>query len=190
MMKKTWRLPAHLVSYIETTEGLDLDRFLQTEAAAGYKIVVVNEGREKKIYGAPFRADNLAQNAVDGVLAGEDYHGMRDLPRETFVTGFFADESANTVGVNFKYNGMNHALFLRPDVKFLFTEVHYLLGGMVVIMAVVSLLSMLFMAKKMIDPDFLTQLTEATKRVGKGVYSNPLYIDARMKSGNLPKVFN
>lgn len=185
--EKNMAIARSLVSYIETTKGLDLDRFLQTEAAAGYKIVVVNEGREKKIYGAPFRADNLAQNAVDGVLAGEDYHGMRDLPRETFVTGFFADESANTVGVNFKYNGMNHALFLRPDVKFLFTEVHYLLGGMVVIMAVVSLLSMLFMAKKMIDP--ITQLTEATKRVGKGVYSNPLYIEREDEIGQLAQSF-
>ena len=47
----------------------------------------------------------------------------------------------------------------------LFTEVHYILGGMVLVMAVISLLSMLIVAKKLIDP--ITALTVATKKVGE-----------------------
>ena len=89
---------------------------------------------------------------------------MRDLPSETFVTGFFSNELANTVGVPFKYEGNEYALFLRPDIKLLFTEVHYILGGMVLVMAIISLLSMLIVAKKLIDP--ITELTAATKKVG------------------------
>ena len=69
-----------------------------------------------------------SEASIDSVLDGNAYHGMRDLPSETFVTGFFSNELANTVGVPFTHDGSNYALFLRPDIKMLFTEVHYILG--------------------------------------------------------------
>lgn len=117
----------------------------------------------------PFASKNLSQNAVNQVLDGRAYHGMRDFPTETFVTGFFSDELANTVGVPFRHNGTGYALFLRPDIKFLFTEVHYLLGGMVIIMAIISVLVMLTVAKMLIDP--ITKLTEAAIKVGEEQFS-------------------
>ena len=69
----------------------------------------------------------------------------------------------------------------------LFTEVHYILGGMVLVMAIVSLLAMLIVAKKLIDP--ITELTAATKKVGEEKFSGTLDINRRDEIGQLAKSF-
>ncbi len=185
--EKNMEIALSLASFIESEKNLDLNEFLQTQSATGYKIYVVNKKKETIQYGAPFRVNNLSQEAVSQVLNGRVYHGMRDFPTETFVTGSFSDELANTVGVPFSYNGADYALFLRPDIKFLFTEVHYLLGGMVIVMAIISVLVMLIVAKKLIDP--ITKLTEAAKKVGEEQFSPELDINRRDEIGQLAKSF-
>jgi len=115
------------------------------------------------------------------------YHGMRDLPKETFVTGFFSDEMANTVGVPFTYDNKQYGLFLRPNIKLLFTEVHYLLGGLFVVMVIVSLVAMLFVARKMIQP--ITTLTAATKKVGAENFALSLPINRNDEIGQLADSF-
>lgn len=176
-----------VASFIQSNEGLDLEDYLMMQSAVGYKLYVVDEQRRVIRYGEPFRVENLAEKAIDQVLNGDVYHGMRDLPSETFVTGFFSNESANTVGVPFDYKGKTYALFLRPDIKMLFTEVHYILGGMVLVMAVISLLSMLMVAKKLIDP--ITALTVATKRVGEEQFTGTLDIQRKDEIGQLANSF-
>jgi signal transduction histidine kinase len=91
------------------------------------------------------------------------------------------------VGVPFESNGEKYALFLRPDIKMLFTEVHYILGGMVLVMAIFSLLAMLIVAKMLIDP--ITELTAATKKVGEEQFSGTLDINRRDEIGQLAKSF-
>src|SRR6185312_6262601 len=76
---------------------------------------------------------------------------------------------------------------LRPDIKMLFTEVHYILGGMVLVMAIISLLSMLIVAKKLIDP--ITELTAATKKVGEEQFTGTLDINRKDEIGQLAKSF-
>lgn len=185
--EKNMEIALSLASFIESEKNLELEDFLQAQSAAGYKIYVVNEKHKTLQYGAPFRLNNLPQDAVSQVLNGDVYHGMRDFPTETFVTGFFSDELANTVGVPFRHNGTEYALFLRPDIKFLFTEVHYLLGGMVIVMAIISVLVMLTVAKMLIDP--ITKLTEAAKKVGEEQFSPDLNIARRDEIGQLAQSF-
>ncbi|MBD8004507.1 sensor histidine kinase [Bacillus norwichensis] len=185
--EKNMEIALSLASFIESEKKLDLEGFLQTQAATGYKIYVVNEKHKTIQYGAPFRVNNLSEDAVSKVLNRKIYHGMRDFPTETFVTGFFSDELANTVGVPFRHNEADYALFLRPDIKFLFTEVHYLLGGMIIIMAIISVLVMLIVAKKLIDP--ITKLTMASKEVGKEQFSPELDINQRDEIGQLAQSF-
>lgn len=185
--EKNMTIARSVASFIESNEGFDLIAYLQTQSAVGYKLYVVNEQGEEAFYGEPFREKNLSWKVVEQVLNGEVYHGMRDLPSETFVTGFFANESANTVGVPFTYEGETYALFLRPDIKMLFTEVHYILGGMVLVMAVISLLSMLMVAKKLIDP--ITKLTLATQKVGEEQFSGTLDINSKDEIGQLANSF-
>ena len=184
---KNMSIAETLAAYIETEAPADLAGYFNTQAAFGYKLYVVDENRQAAMYGAPFRVKNLSDTSVEQVLDGQLYHGMRDLKTETFMTGFFSDELANTVGVPFTYEGKSYALFMRPDLKLLFTEVHILLGGMVVVMAIVSLLSMLIVAKKLIEP--ITKLTAAAKRVGEEKFNGTLDINRRDEIGQLARSF-
>ena len=185
--KKNMEIAESIAFYINSNEELNLEQFLRMQATTGYRLFVVNEDKETILYGEPFRVENLLDTSIQSVLDGNAYHGMRDLPSETFVTGFFSNESANTVGVPFRHDGSDYALFLRPDIKMLFTELHYILGGMIVIMAIVSLLSMLVVAKKLIDP--ITALTAATKKVGDERFTDVLAISRRDEIGQLAQSF-
>ncbi len=184
---KNTHIAESMAAYISSAKNIDVNNYLETQAAAGYKLYVVDENKQANYYGASFREENLSEKAVEQVLAGENYHGMKNLPSETFVTGFFSDELANTVGVPFEYEGKRYALYLRPDIKLLFTEVHYLLGGMVLVMAIASLLSMLIVAKKLIEP--ITELTAATKMVGKEQFTGTLDIQRQDEIGQLANSF-
>lgn len=185
--EKNMNIAESIAHFIDSNDDLALDEYLETQAATGYKLYLVNEQKEATMYGESFRVYNLSAESVEGVLGGTAYHGMRDLPGETFVTGFFSNELANTVGVPFEYGDRNYALFLRPDIKMLFTEVHYILGGMVLVMAIISLLGMLIVAKKLIDP--ITALTLATKKVGEERFTGTLDIHRRDEIGQLAKSF-
>ena len=99
--EKNMEIAKSIAAFIDTNEGLNLEQYLKTQAAVGYKLFVVNEDKEATLYGEPFRVENLHETSIDSVLDGNTYHGMRDLPSETFVTGFFSNELANTVGVPF-----------------------------------------------------------------------------------------
>lgn len=185
--EKNMKIAKSIAFFINSTDHLDLESYLETQSATGYKLYVVNEAKEATLYGEDFRVENLSEKAIDQVLNGKVYHGMRDLPSETFVTGFFSNESANTVGVSFEYNGETYGLFLRPDIKMLFTEVHYILGGMVLVMTIISLLSMVIVAKKLIDP--IIELTAATKKVGEEQFTGNLDINRRDEIGQLAQSF-
>lgn len=185
--EKNMNIARQIANYIEEATPEELDSYLKTQASAGYKLLLVSDDLEGRRYGQSFRLDNLKEEDVKSVLNGEDYHGMKNFPTETFVTGFFSDETANTVGVPFTYRGKEYALFLRPDIKLLFTEVHYLLGGMVIVMAIASLLAMLIVAKRLIHP--ITQLTLATKKVGKEEFSGILPIHQQDEIGQLAESF-
>lgn len=184
---KNTEIAQSVANFIETNESINLTDYLESQSKLGYKIYVVDETSHVSSFGAPFRQENLSEKSIQSVLEGNNYHGMRDLPKETFVTGFFSDEMANTVGVPFTHDGKKYALFLRPDIKILFTEAHYLLSGMFVGMAVISLLAMLIVAKKLIKP--ITELTEATKRVGEEEFVYELNINRKDELGQLANSF-
>lgn len=167
--EKNMNVVKSITHFISSHENLDLNDYLTAQANVGYKLILVDEHKSLSLYGAEFRENNLSNNAIEQVLNGDVYHGMRELPKETFVTGFFSDEAANTVGAPVTHNGKTYALFLRPDIKMLFTEVHFLLGGMMVVMAIISLISMLIVARMLVQP--ITELTVATKKVGAEQFS-------------------
>lgn len=185
--EKNMQIVNSLVNFIEGSDRLDLDAYLTTQAAAGYKLYVVDPEEVDTFYGESFRMHNLPEEAITQVLEGQPYHGMANLPSETFVTGFFSDESINTVGQSFQYEGERYALFLRPDIKLLFTEMHYILAGLFVLMGIISLLAMLIVAKKLIDP--ITELTIATEKVGDEQFSSDLHIHRQDEIGKLAQSF-
>lgn len=185
--EKHVNIVGQVANYIEKDQPADIAFFLETEAAVGYKIIWYTPQHEEQFFGVPFRSHNLSKDEMDLVLNGSVYNGMLNFPTETFVTGIFADETINTVGVPVKYQGETYGLFLRPNIKLLFSEVHFLMGGMVIVMAIVSFIAMLFFAKKLIDP--ITALTHVTKRIGESQYVPELNIERKDEIGQLAKSF-
>lgn len=185
--EKNVAIAQNITSFIEKNESLTLEQYLNSVAQSGYKLFVVHESHTTQSFGEPFRKENLPENALEHVLAGNIYHGMQNLPKETFVTGLFADELANTVGVPFTFNDNDYALFLRPNIKMLFTEIHYLLGGLFIGMGIISLLAMLIVAKMLINP--ITKLTTATKKVSREQFLVDLPINRHDEIGQLAQSF-
>ena len=175
-----------IAHYIETAKPEDLDNYLMTLGEIGYQIYVTS-GREGHFFGGEYRDKVLSESIVEYVLNGKVYHGMRDFPKETFMTGFFANELINTIGVPFTYENKSYALFIRPDIRLLFSEVHTLLGGLMLVMTVLSLLAMLLFAKALIRP--ITKLTAATQQLAHEKFT-VLDIDRGDELGQLATSFN
>jgi signal transduction histidine kinase len=186
--KKNVEIAKSIVAHIEASPQLPFTNYLSTVGKMGYQLYVVDESGKGHFYGGKYRVQDLQASSVKKVLDGYIYHGMRQFPRQTFVTGFFANELSNTIGVPFTYENKRYALFVRPDIKLLFSEVHTILGGLIVGTAVLSLLLMLVVAKLLIVP--ITQLTEATKRIAHENYDTQLNIDRRDEIGQLAASFN
>ena len=184
---KNVKIAQEIAYYIENSPPSNLDNYLRTLGEIGYQIYVTT-GENEHFYGGNYRDRTLGQSTVQRVLAGEIYHGMREFPNKTFVTGFFANELVNTIGVPFTYEGERYALFIRPDIRLLFSEVHTILAGLFLGMAIISLLAMLLFAKALIRP--ITQLTEATHQLAHEKFDTLLDIERADEIGQLAESFN
>lgn len=174
----------------ELIESSNLDSItplLKSIGDTGYQIYIVSEEDEASFYGGDFRIREISDSIVEKVLNGEVYHGMREFPKETFITGYFSNELTNTVGVPFTYEDKRYALFQRPNIKFLFNEIHLLLGGLAGAMILISVIAMLFVAKRMIDP--LTKLTIATNKIANEDFQVPILVNQRDEIGQLADSF-
>ncbi|MEK4486230.1 HAMP domain-containing sensor histidine kinase [Psychrobacillus sp. FSL H8-0484] len=177
-----------ITDYIEASDNLDLDEYLTTISNIGYKVYIINESGYEQFFGEKYKEKNLSEAAKEMVLEGNNYHGMLEYPKKFFITGFFANELRNTVGLPFKYNGENYGLFLRPDINLLFSGVHTVLAGLIISIALISLIAMVFVAKQLIKP--ITQLTEATKQISRENFNLLLNINRKDEIGQLARSFN
>ncbi|GGA35199.1 HAMP domain-containing sensor histidine kinase [Psychrobacillus lasiicapitis] len=185
--EKNVEVASSIVGLIESSNLDSITPLLQTIGDAGYQIYVVNEDGLEQFYGGDFRVRELPDAIVNNVLHGEVYHGMREFPKETFITGYFSNELTNTVGVPFTYDHKKYALFQRPNIKFLFNEIHLLLGGLAGAMIIISIIAMLIVAKRMIDP--LTKLTVATNKIANEDFQVPILVNQRDEIGQLADSF-
>jgi Signal transduction histidine kinase len=177
-----------ITQYIEKTDPIDLEHYLSTLGKIGFQIYVVGESGYSRIIGGEFEGKDLPEAIKLSVLNGDIYHGIKNFPSHTFMSGMFANELKNTVGLPFSYQGENFGLFLRRDVGSLATDVHVLFAGMIISIALISLVAMLIVAKRLIRP--ITQLTEATKQISQEKYDHLLEIDRKDEIGQLAKSFN
>ncbi|WP_159881562.1 sensor histidine kinase [Paenibacillus puerhi] len=177
-----------ITQYIETNKHVNLEHYLSTLGQVGYQFYVASESGYSQFFGSEFVVKDLPESTKLSVFSGNIYHGMIEFPSYIFMSGMFANELANTVGVPFKYEGESYGLFLRPNIELLVTEVHIIFAGMIVSMAAISLLAMLIVAKRLIRP--ITQLTEATKQISEGKYNHMLEIDRKDEIGQLAESFN
>ncbi|MBT2689987.1 HAMP domain-containing histidine kinase [Bacillus sp. ISL-47] len=176
-----------IADFIGSDEDTDLHNYFSHLGSIGYQIFIVNKNGEETYYGSGFRESNLPEEAKEMVLNGEAYHGIAAFPHKTFVTGFFANELKNTVGIPFEYRGDNYGLFIRPDIKLLFGELHSLIAWLVAGMIVLSVILVLISAKYLIRP--IGKLNRATSLIAAGDFGIKLNIKRRDEIGELASSF-
>lgn len=185
--EKNTEIALAIADYIENQPNVYLESYLENISTIGYQIFLIDEIGGETYYGAPFREKTLPKQTKNLVLSGKVYHGIAEFPQETFVTGFFANELTNTIGVPFKHNNKQYALFIRPNIKLLFNEMHVLLAWLLIFTIVLSIILVLISTKYLVHP--ISKLTTATKELSEGNFSIKLDIDREDEIGNLATSF-
>ncbi|MBD8032970.1 HAMP domain-containing sensor histidine kinase [Solibacillus merdavium] len=185
--EKTTLLAVELANYIETHPELELHEYLQHSASLGYHIMVFNRELQSTTFQDPFRDTSIEDATIQQVLDGTIYHGILQFPHQTFVTGFFANELKNSIGVPLQYQSETYALFVRTNIKLLFNEMHFLFATILLLMIILSILLVLLCTKLIVKP--ITKLTEATTCIAKGKYDIKLDIKRLDELGRLSQSF-
>lgn len=166
---------------------ISLEDYFNHIGAIGYQILLVSGEGDKQYFGSTFRVKDLPETTSEKVVHGEVYHGVSHFPHKTFVTGFFANELKNSVGVPLEYQNKRYALFIRPDIKLMFNEMHILFGWLLIISILLSILLVLISTKYLVKP--IKKLNLATKEIAEGNFSIRLDIDRRDELGYLAASF-
>ncbi|RKD22954.1 two-component sensor histidine kinase [Ammoniphilus oxalaticus] len=185
--QKNTELALQVVSFIEQNPDLDLEAYLHSLAAVGYQLHLVQESGDSLFFGGPFRDKSLPVSIEKRVLNGDIYHGILHFPQETFVTGFFANELRNTIGVPLTFHGQQYALFLRPSIEFLFREMRSLFGLLIIFSTTLSILMVVISAKFLVNP--IAKLTKATTHLSRGDFQVELDIARQDELGELAQSF-
>nr|WP_289038104.1 HAMP domain-containing sensor histidine kinase [uncultured Allobacillus sp.] len=167
--EKNTEIALNIAEFTDQHPEVDLHDYLENISSIGYQLYLVDEFGDEKSFGATFREYNLSKSAVEQVLSGDVFHGILNFPQETFVTGFFANELKNTIGVPLTHNNKNYALFLRPDIKLLFNEMHILFAWLLALTILLSIIMVLFSTKYLVQP--ISKLTSATKTLSEGNFN-------------------
>lgn len=186
--EKNTHIAKEMATFIERNPEVSINEYLENMADVGYQLYLTDASGKGTFYGSEFREDTLPNHVAENVLDGNIHHGMQEFPRETFVTGFFANELKNTIGVPLVYQGANYALFMRPDIEKLFNEMHLLFGWLFLLTIVLSIIFVLIGTKYIVRP--VTRLSAATKALSKGSYDiGGLETKRKDELGKLTKSF-
>lgn len=185
--EKNTEIATEIADYVENEQNVHLGNYLESTASIGYQMLLIDDNGSETYFGDPFRKKALPGKTIDSVLEGDIYHGIADFPQETFVTGFFANELTNTIGVPLEYNDKQYALFIRPNIELLFSEMHILFAWILGLTILLSIVFVLIGTKYLVNP--VSKLTKATDKLSKGKYRVKLDIDRNDEIGKLAKSF-
>ncbi|GEN88833.1 sensor histidine kinase [Oceanobacillus sojae] len=178
-----------MAAFIENNQEIAITDYLTNMADIGYQLYLVDKNGQEQLFGAAFRENNLTNAEIQKVLDGDIFHGMVHFPRKTFVTGFFANELKNSIGVPITYQGESYALFIRPDIKLLFNEMHLLFGVLFALTIILSILFVLLSTNYLVKP--ISRLSTATKQLAKGNFQvNTIQTKRKDELGELSTSFS
>lgn len=186
--QKNTEIALNIAQFANDHPTINLKEYLDNLSAIGYQFYLYEDTDNEHYFGASFRDKSLPIKTKESVREGEIFHGILYFPQETFVTGFFANELKNTIGVPLTHNGTNYALFLRPDIKLLFNEMHILFGWLLALTIVLSIILVLFSTKYLVKP--ISKLTAATTTLSKGDFHVELDINRHDELGELSRSFS
>ncbi|MBS4213580.1 MULTISPECIES: HAMP domain-containing sensor histidine kinase [Neobacillus] len=185
---KNTKVALDIAAFAEAHPEISLTEYLKSITKVGYQIYLVDKDGNRTFFGDPFRDKSLPVSTQQDVLKGDIFHGMLHFPQETFVTGFFADELKNTIGVPLQHKGRSYALFIRPDIKFLFNEMHILFGWILVLAITLTIVMVLINTKYLVKP--ISNLTKATKSLANGDFNVELDSTRHDELGELSDSFS
>ncbi|MBU8769665.1 sensor histidine kinase [Cytobacillus oceanisediminis] len=170
------------------SSGPAYETYLNSMSKLGYQLYIVSETGEGEFFGQPFNKTELPAEAAKVLTDQEVYHGMDSFAGQFLLMGHFSNDLENTVGVPFTMNDQNYGLFLRPNNKLLFSDIHMIFAWFFVAIAVVSITGVIWFAKHLIKP--ITKLTEATREITRENFNFPLNIARRDEIGQLAESFS
>lgn len=185
--QKNTKVALDIAAFAEQHPEINLHEYLKSISAVGYQMCLVKLGGDRTFFGKPFRDKSMPISTQEYVLKGNVFHGMLHFPQETFVTGFFSNELKNTIGVPLKYQGRTYALFIRPDIKFLFNEMHILFGWILGLAITLTIVMVLINTKYLVKP--ISNLTKATKSLANGDFTVKLDSKRHDELGELSHSF-
>ncbi|WP_117168098.1 sensor histidine kinase [Paraliobacillus sediminis] len=185
--QKNTKIALDIATFVNEQPTIDLEAYLESLSNIGYQLYLVDQNDTDTFFGSPFRDDTLSNATKESVLNGDVFHGMLYFSKGTFVTGFFANELTNSVGVPLTHNGENYALFLRPDIELLFSEMRTLFAWMLIIAILLSIIMVIISAKYLIKP--ITKLSKATKTLSNGNFNVELDVKRHDELGELSQSF-
>lgn len=153
-----------------------------------YQIMTVDQHGNKHFYGAPFRKDSLPKHDIQKVLHGDTYHGIKEKPFKLFVTGFFDNETDNTVGLQFKNNHQAIAVFMRPDIGETFSEFRIFLAVLLALLLIISISLVIASTYSIVRP--VKQLKRGTERLMNGDFNTPIKQTRKDEIGTLQYRFD
>lgn len=175
-------------TFYKQEPAIKLDDYLEGIAGLSYQMYLVDEKGRGTAYGTAYRDLTLDSKIIESVQRGKVYHGMAEYPFGLFVTGFFENELANSIGVPIQAEGKQYALFLRPDVEKQFGEMRYFLAIQVLLTLGLSFLFVAASTLEIVRP--IRRLTEATKKIANGNYNIKLNMTRKDEIGNLAHHFS
>jgi signal transduction histidine kinase len=161
--------------------------FLESVGHLGYQIYLVNRSGEQYFFGESFDRRELPNETLDQVLNGIPYMGKEGLWDQIWMMGHFSNDIRNTVGLPLQIGNQAYALFVKPNSKLLFSDIHMMLAIFIVAIALVSLLAVIIMTKRLIHP--ITKLSEASKAIRNEDFTYSLEIHRKDELGQLAENF-
>ena len=172
----------------ESDNNNQLNHYFKHLGQMNYQIMTVDQDGKKTFYGAKFRKDNLSQRHIKSVLNGNEYHGIKNKSFELFVTGFFDNETDNTVGLQFKNHHEIVAVFMRPDIGETFSEFRLFLAVLLTLLLLISISLVIASTYAIVRP--VKQLKQGTERLMNGDFNTPIKQTRQDEIGTLQYRFD
>lgn len=184
---KNTHIAKNIATLYEKSKPVDTDAYFENITNLSFKLYLADGKGEGQFFGASYRDKSLDSNAIQKVINGHVYHGMLNYPSKTFITGFFANELRNSIGVPVHIDGQTYALFMRPDLKKQFGEIHILLAVLLLSTIFLSMILVVISTRYIVRP--VERLTRATQKIAEGRYDIELNVKRRDEIGILARSF-
>lgn len=185
--QKVMQTLKNVQKYIDDDKDISLDNYLNHVSDLHYQAILYDEKQKVTYYGDSFRKFNLDKAEVKKVLDGKDYHGIKQRPFNIFITGFFDNETRNTVGLKINHNGEHYALFMRPSVGTMLGEFRVFLVILLVLLILISLIFVMFSSYSLTTP--IRRLKRTTKAIGQGNFDVDIKVTRDDEIGVLQQRF-